>query len=33
MPCTIPNPGRQIVTPKDTAAYIMKLPKAEQNLD
>ena len=29
----IPLPrGRQLVTLKDAAAYIMKLPKAEQNL-
>jgi hypothetical protein len=30
----IPLPrGRQLVTLKDAAAYIMKLPKAEQNLE
>jgi hypothetical protein len=30
-PVSLPN-GRQLVTLKDAADYIMKLPKAEQNL-
>ncbi len=31
-PIPIPN-GRQLVTLKDAADYVMKLPKAEQNLE
>jgi hypothetical protein len=31
-PIPLPN-GRQLVTLKDTADYIMKLPKAEQKLE
>src|SRR5229473_2843384 len=31
-PISLPN-GRQLVTLKDAADYIMKLPRAEQNLE
>jgi hypothetical protein len=31
-PISLPN-GRQLVTLKDAADYVMKLPKAEQNLE